>query len=149
MTFRLIRARPEAAYGAFLDPLALALWLPPGRMTGRMRRFDPGVGGGYEMSLYYPEDEPEAPGKAGPLEDRVHVRFEVLDPPRCIVETVWFDGPDPALRGEMTMTIGFAAAADGVMVSLACENLPPGIRPEDNDLGARQSLSQLAAFLER
>jgi hypothetical protein len=30
---------------------------------------------------------------------------------------------------------------------MLCENIPPGIRPEDNEAGSRQSLAQLAAYL--
>lgn len=33
-------------------------------------------------------------------------------------------------------------------VTLLCQNLPPGLRPEDNDTGARMSLEQLARRVE-
>ena len=46
-----IKATPEALYGAFTDPTALAVWLAPGDMTGEVHRFDGRVGGGYQMSL--------------------------------------------------------------------------------------------------
>jgi uncharacterized protein YndB with AHSA1/START domain len=56
-TSRVIRARPEELYEAFIDPAALAAWLPPAEMTGEIHEFDARVGGGYRMSLFYPPDE--------------------------------------------------------------------------------------------
>jgi uncharacterized protein YndB with AHSA1/START domain len=57
-TSRVIRARPEELYEAFLDPAALIDWLPPAEMTGQINEFDARVGGGHPMSLFYPPDEP-------------------------------------------------------------------------------------------
>ena len=142
---RLIPAPPPAVYEAFTDPTALAQWLPPGEMTGEIHAFDGRMGGGYEMSLYYPPGEDHTPGKTAAHEDRVKVRFARLDPPRRIVQAVTFQTDDPAIKGEMTMTITLEPAAGGTMVSLDFDNLPPGVKPEDNDEGARLSLDQLAA----
>ena len=47
---RIVRARPEELYAAFLDPAALIDWLPPAEMTGEIHEFDARVGGGYRMS---------------------------------------------------------------------------------------------------
>ena len=58
---RVIRARPEELYEAFIDPAALAAWLPPAEMTGHIHEFDARVGGGYRMSLFYP------PGEVAPV----------------------------------------------------------------------------------
>lgn len=52
-TSRIIAAPLEALYAAFMDPVALAAWLPPGEMAGRVHEFDARVGGGYRMSLFY------------------------------------------------------------------------------------------------
>jgi uncharacterized protein YndB with AHSA1/START domain len=56
-TSKIIWARPEELYAAFLDPAALIDWLPPAEMTGEIHEFDARVGGGYRMSLFYPPDE--------------------------------------------------------------------------------------------
>jgi uncharacterized protein YndB with AHSA1/START domain len=37
-TSRVIKARPEELYAAFLDPAALIDWLPPAEMTGEIHR---------------------------------------------------------------------------------------------------------------
>ncbi len=119
-------------------------WLPPGEMTGRIHEFDARVGGGYVMSLYYRESETLNRGKTSDREDRVRVRFTELSPPHRIVEAITFESDDPALAGEMTLTVTIEPVPDGANVTLLFENLPPGLRPEDNELGARQSLEQLA-----
>ncbi|HEX2204750.1 MAG TPA: SRPBCC domain-containing protein [Longimicrobium sp.] len=145
---RTIRARPEALYAAFTDPDVLVEWLPPAEMTGAIHAFDARVGGGYRMSLFYPPTEPVHRGKSAEREDRVDVRFVELDPPRRIVEAVRFESDDAAFGGEMTMTITFDEVPGGTEVTLAFANLPPGLRPEDNDIGARMSLEQLARRFE-
>jgi len=147
-TSRIIAAPPERIYDAFLDPVALAQWLPPAEMTGIVHEFDGRVGGGYVMSLFYPPDEQEDRGKTADREDRVEVRFIELTPPHRIVETIRFVSDDPAFQGEIRMTATFAEAAGGTEVTLLFENLPPGLRAEDNDEGARLSLAQLARRFE-
>jgi hypothetical protein len=49
-TSRVIKAPCKALYRAFTDPAALAVWLSPGEMTGKVHAFDARVGGGYRMS---------------------------------------------------------------------------------------------------
>jgi uncharacterized protein YndB with AHSA1/START domain len=139
---RVIAARPEEIYAAFMDPAALVAWLPPGEMTGRIHEFDARVG--YRMSLYYPPTERAFRGKTSEREDMVTVRFVALAPPRRIVQAVTFHSDDPAFSGEMTMVVTLEPVAGGTEVAIACTNLPPGLRPEDNEAGTRLSLEQLA-----
>ena len=147
-TSRIIKARPERAYAAFMDPTALAKWLPPGEMTGKVHAFDARAQGGYEMSLFYPESERKFRGKTLDREDRITVRFEELVPARKIIEAVTFHSVDPAFSGEMRIEITFDAVASGTEVTFTCTNLPPGLRPEDNEAGTRLSLEQLARYVE-
>jgi uncharacterized protein YndB with AHSA1/START domain len=56
-TSRVIKAPREALYRAFTDPAALAVWLAPEGMTGKVHEFDGRVGRGYRMSLFYPSSE--------------------------------------------------------------------------------------------
>jgi uncharacterized protein YndB with AHSA1/START domain len=147
-TSRVIRARPEELYAAFLDPAALIDWLPPAEMTGEIHEFDARVGGGYRMSLFYPPDERAFRGKTSDREDMVNVRFVELAPPRRIVEAVSFVTADPAFFGEMTMIATFEEVSGGTEVTLVFENLPSGLRAEDNEAGPRLSLEQLARSFE-
>lgn len=147
-TSRIVQAAPEEAYAAFLDPVALAAWLPPAEMTGRIHEFDASIGGGYRMSLFFPESERAFRGKTADKEDMVDVRFLELSPPHRIVEAINFVTTDPAFLGEMVMTATFAAVPGGTEVTLLFENLPPGLKPEDNHAGAGLSLDKLARYLE-
>jgi uncharacterized protein YndB with AHSA1/START domain len=145
----LIKASQETLYRAFTDPAALASWLAPGDMTGEVHRFDLSVGGGYQMSLYYPTSETTARGKTSAKEDRYTARFVELAPPSRIVEVITFDSVDPAFLGEMIMEVTFEAETDGTAVSVVFKDIPPGIRPEDNETGTRSALEKLARYVER
>jgi hypothetical protein len=48
----------------------------------------------------------------------------------------------------MTMTARFEPHGDGTEVTLVFENLPAGVRPEENAEGGRLSPEQLARRLE-
>lgn len=147
-TSQFVKAPPAEVYAAFMDPAALVDWLPPAEMTGQIHAFDGRVGGGYRMSLFYPPSERTHRGKTAEREDRMTVRFVELTPPHRIVYAVNFDSADAAFQGEMTMTWTFKAEPGGTRVTVATENLPPGVRPQDNDEGARLSLEQLARRFE-
>jgi uncharacterized protein YndB with AHSA1/START domain len=147
-TTRLIKASREALYRAFTDPEALALWQAPDGMTGKVHEFDGRVGGGYQMSLYYPSSEQVYRGKTSEREDRYTSRFVELTPPARIVEAITFDSTDPAFAGEMTMAVTLEEREGGTEVTLLFENIPPGIRPEDNDAGTWSSLEKLARYVE-
>src|SRR5437588_6349158 len=96
---KFLKATPESLYRAFTDPAALAVWQAPGDMTAEVHSFDNRVGGGYQMSLYYPASERTAPGKTAAREDRYTSRFVELTPPTRIVEAITFDSGDPAFAG--------------------------------------------------
>ena len=145
---KLIKASPAAVYRAFTDPAALAVWLAPEGMSGTVHRFDARAGGGYQMSLYYPASEQTARGKTSAREDRYTARFVELTPPRRIVEAITFDSVDTAFAGEMIMVVTLEAEDGGTRVSILFKDLPPGIRPEDNEAGTQSSLEKLARYVE-
>ena len=145
---KLIKASPETLYRAFTHPEALAVWLAPGEMTGKVHRFDLSVGGGYQMSLFYPQSEKEFRGKTSEREDRYTARFVELTPPKRIVQAITFDSDDPAFAGEMIMEVTFEAKDSGTSVTFVFKNIPSGIRPEDNKAGTRSTLEKLARYVE-
>ncbi|RPJ51695.1 MAG: ATPase [Chloroflexi bacterium] len=146
---QLIHASPEALYQAFTDPAALEVWLVPGDMTGKIHDFDHRVGGGYQMSLYYPSSSPDARGKTAEKEDRYTARFVELNPPKRIVEAITFDTDDPAFSGEMTMVVTLEPRENGTSVTIAFKDIPPGIRPADNEAGTQSSLEKLARYVQQ
>ncbi|MFP3947907.1 MAG: SRPBCC family protein [Gemmatimonadota bacterium] len=145
---RVIGASREACYRAFTDADSLGAWLAPEGMTGRVHEFDPRVGGGYRMSLFYDSPGDADRGKTTGNEDRFAARFLELDPPRRIVQVIEFESDDPAFSGSMTMTVLLHDHEDGTEVTIAFDGIPPGIRPEDNEAGTRSSLEKLALRLE-
>ncbi|MEV5409843.1 SRPBCC domain-containing protein [Thermopolyspora sp. NPDC052614] len=144
---RVVAASPPRVYQAFVTADEYLAWLPPDGMTGRMIRFDARPGGGYRMELRY-RDPQGAPGKTTADADVVDVRFIELRPPSRIVQEVDFDSDDPAFAGSMRMTWTFVPVEGGTKVEVRCENVPPGIRPEDHAAGLTASLANLAAFVE-
>ena len=145
---KFIKAPQQTLYRAFTDPAALAVWLAPGDMTGVVHSFDYRVGGGYQMSLYYPSSKLPSRGKTSEREDRYTARFVELAPPEKIVEAITFDTFDPAFSGEMIMEISLEPGHGGTTVSVVFKNIPPGIRPEDNEVGTQSTLEKLARFAE-
>ena len=145
---RIIKAPRQAVYRACLDPDALAAWRAPDNMEGRMHAFDPREGGTYRMSLTYRDRRQSPGGKTSEDTDTFQGRFVELVPDEKIVEAVTFDSSDPAFAGEMKITTSLADAGGGTEITILCQDLPPGIRPEDNEMGTRQSLRKLAVILE-
>jgi uncharacterized protein YndB with AHSA1/START domain len=144
---KFIKASPEALYRAFTDPAALPAWFAPGDMTGEIHSFDGRVGGGYQMSLYYSSSDKVSRGKSSEKEDRYTARFVELTPPKRIVQAITFESDDPAFSGEMTMEVTFEAEEEGTTVSILFKNIPPGIRPEDNETGTQLTLENLARYV--
>lgn len=145
---KIIKAPREAVYRAFVDPDALATWLPPAGMSGYVHAFEPRVGGEIRMSLRY-RDPKNALGKSAADTDTFRCRFAELVAPEKIVWIVAFESADPAFAGEMTMTTTLADTPAGTEIAMVCENIPKGISPQDNVMGCRSSLQNLAALLEK
>ena len=144
---RVINMPPEAVYRAFLDQDAVAAWLPPGSMRGVVHAFEGQEGGAFSMSLVYPEGDRSALGKTSESTDTFRGRFAKLVPNEQVVWAVQFESADPSFAGEMTVTTTLAPTGSGTTVTIRCDNIPPGIRPEDNEAGCRSTLEKLAAYL--
>jgi uncharacterized protein YndB with AHSA1/START domain len=134
-------------YRAFLDQDAVVAWLPPGSMRGVVHAFDAREGGAFSMSLLYPEGDRSARGKTSERTDTFQGRFAKLLPYERIVWAVEFESADPSFAGEMMVSTTLEAAGSGTKVTMLCENIPAGVRPEDNEAGCSSTLEKLAAFL--
>ncbi|HTH52695.1 MAG TPA: SRPBCC family protein [Edaphobacter sp.] len=145
---QLIRAPQKTIYEAFLDPARLAQWRAPTGMKAHVHSFDPREGGAYRLSLTYTNPESSQRGKTTFDTDTFQGRFLELAPYERIVEAITFESSNPGLAGVMIVTSTFALAGQGTEVTVICANLPPAIRPEDNELGCRLSLQNLARLVE-
>jgi len=144
---RLIKAAPDKLYHAFTDPAALESWMAPGDMTGKVHSFDLSVGGGYVMSLYYPENTAKSRGKTTDREDRYTARFITLQEYKKIVMGIRFESGSPGFVGEMIMEVRFERQGTATLVTIIFTNLPLGVRPEDNEKGTEQSLDKLEQYV--
>ena len=145
---RIVKAPRQAAYRACLDPEAVAAWRAPDGMKGHMHVFDAREGGTFRMSLTYQDPQHSPGGKTSTDTDTFHGRFVELVPDEKIVEVIEFESVDARFAGEMKITTSFADTDEGTEVTMLCQDIPAGIRPEDNEMGCRSSLQNLAALIE-
>jgi uncharacterized protein YndB with AHSA1/START domain len=115
-------------------------------MTSEVHEFDAREGGTVRVSLTY--DAPDRTGKTAGRTDTYRGRFVRLVPNELVVEVDEFETDDPALRGEMTITIGLSDADGGTELVATHEGLPQGVSAADNETGWRETLARLAALVE-
>ncbi|MBI2526895.1 MAG: SRPBCC family protein [Candidatus Rokubacteria bacterium] len=143
---RQVKAPRATVYSALVDADAIAKWRAPDGMTSQVHTFEGREGGKFRISLTY--DGPTGLGKTTAHTDTYHGRFVKLVPNERVVEVVEFETADPALRGEMTITIALADADGGTELLAVHDGLPRGLSPTDNETGWRMALAKLAALVE-
>ena len=134
---RVFRAPPERVYRAFLDPQAMAKWLPPHGFTCVVHRMDANVGGVFRMSF------------KNFANGQVHSfggEYLALTPGEYISYTDKFDDPD--LPGEMKVDISLKATSVGADIQITQSGIPSVIPTEACYLGWQESLDQLANIVE-
>jgi uncharacterized protein YndB with AHSA1/START domain len=134
---RVLRATPEKVYRAFLDPDAMAKWLPPNGFTGRVHHMHARVGGTYKMSFTN-----FSTGHSHSFQGE----FLELVPHERIRHTDQFD--DPNLPGKMQTTITLTKVFCGTELNIVQEGIPDVIPPEACCLGWQESLTLLAKLVE-
>lgn len=134
---RVLSAKADRVYRAFIDPDAMAKWLPPHGFTGKVHEMDARVGGVYKMSFtnFSTGSSHSFGGK-----------FVEMVPNQRLRYTDRFD--DPNLPGEMMTTIDIKPVSVGVEVNITQEGLPEVIPVEACYLGWQQSLTMLAQLVE-
>jgi uncharacterized protein YndB with AHSA1/START domain len=134
---RVVRATPERIYRAFLDPDAMAKWLPPYGFTCKVHHMDAKVGGAFKMSFTnFTTGHGHSFG--GEYRELVpHERIRYSDK---------FD--DPNLPGEMETTVSLRQVTCGTELSIVQEGIPEAIPVEMCYLGWQESLSQLVKLVE-
>jgi uncharacterized protein YndB with AHSA1/START domain len=134
---RVLRATPEKIYRAFLDPDAMAKWLPPDGFTGKVHQLEARVGGVHRMSFtnFSTGHSHSFGGKF--LELLPHERLRYTDR---------FD--DPNLPGELQVTVTLKKVSCGTELTVVQEGVPEVIPPEACYLGWQESLLHLAKLVE-
>ena len=134
---RVFRAPPDRVYRAFIDPDAMAKWLPPHGFAGRVLSMEARVGGSYRMQF----TNLSSGGTHAFGGDYVE-----LVPGERIVHTDRLD--DPNLPGEMRTTIQLKKVMTGTEVSIVQAGIPAVIPTEMCYLGWQESLQLLALLVE-
>jgi uncharacterized protein YndB with AHSA1/START domain len=139
-----IAAPRDQIYAALLDRDALAAWLPPAGMTGRVLELDARPGGIFRMEMTYLDD---TPGKSGGHRDVTESTFVELEPDVRVIQRVHFQSDDPAFAGPMTMTWSLRDHRDGTLIEIRADDVPHGISADDHAAGLASSLDNLARHI--
>ena len=134
---RVLRGTPERVYRAFLDPDAMAKWLPPNGFTGKVHEADARVGGAHRMSFTNFSTGASHSFGGRYLELKANERLRYTDK---------FD--DPNLPVEMTVTVILKAVSCGTELSVVQEGVPEVIPVEACYLGWQESLEALARLVD-
>lgn len=134
---RVFAAAPEKVSRAFLEPDAVASWLPPFGYTCTVQELDARVGGRHRMTFRnFSTGEGHSFGG----------QYLELVPGERLVYTDAFD--DPNLPGEMKVTVTLAAVSVGTEMNVVQEGIPDVIPAEACYLGWQESLRKLARLVE-
>lgn len=134
---RVLRARPERVYRAFIDPDAMVKWLPPNGFTAKVHHMDARVGGTYKMSF--------TNFSTGTSHSFGGEYLELTSPERLRYVDK-FD--DPSLPGAMQVTVSLKQVSCGTELSVVQEGVPDVIPAEACYLGWQESLVLLAKLVE-
>ena len=134
---RVLKTSPERLYRAFLDPDALAKWLPPNGFTAHVHHLDPRVGGRFKMSFTNFTTGHAHSFGGEYLELLPHQRLRYTDV---------FD--DPNLPGQIQVTVTLKKVSVGTDLQITQEGIPDVIPPEACYLGWQESLTLLTKLVE-
>lgn len=134
---RVVRSTPEKLYRAFLEPEALAKWIPPYGFTAKVHHLDARVGGTFRMSFTNFTSGNSHSFGGEYLELVPHERLRYTDK---------FD--DPNLPGVITVTVVLKKVSCGTEVNIEQAGVPAVIPAEACYLGWQESLAQLAQLVE-
>ena len=134
---RVLRAKPEKVYRAFVDPEAIARWLPPNGFTCKVDQLDAKVGGKFRMAFRnFSTGNGHSFGGT----------YLELVPGERLRYSDKFD--DPNLPGEMITTDTLHAVSCGTELNVVQEGIPAMIPTEMCYLGWQESLDHLARLVE-
>lgn len=134
---RVLAAKPEKIYRAFVESDAVASWLPPFGYLCTVHELDAREGGTHRMS--FRNFTTGASHSFGGT-------YLKLVPGETLVYTDRFD--DPNLPGEMKVTVVLKAVSVGTELHIEQQGVPDIIPPEACYLGWQQSLQKLARLVE-
>jgi len=134
---RILRTTPDKLFRAFLEPEAIAKWLPPNGFTCKVHHMDARVGGRHQMAFTnFTTGQSHSFGG----------KYIELTPGERISYIDKFD--DPQMPEEMSITIEFKKVSCGTEVMISQSGIPEEIPSEMCYLGWQESLILLAKLVE-
>ncbi len=134
---RVLRCPPSKLYRAFIEPHALAKWLPPYGFTCTVHHLEAKVGGTFRMSFHnFSTGNGHSFGG----------EYLELVPNERLRYTDQFD--DPALPGTIEVSVVLTPVVYGTELSITQSGIPDAIPLEMCYLGWQESLAQLALLVE-
>jgi uncharacterized protein YndB with AHSA1/START domain len=134
---RVLAAKPEKIYRAFLEADALAKWLPPNGFTCTVHHLEPKVGGTHRASFRNFTTGASHSFGGEYLELVPHERLRYTDR---------FE--NAGLPGQMQVTVTLKKVSVGTEVNIVQDGVPDAIPPEACYLGWQESLRNLARLVE-
>jgi len=134
---RVLRAAPDKVYRAFVDPVAMAKWIPPYGFSCTVHHMDVRVGGAFRMSFHN--------FSTGGADSFGGDYLEVV-PNERLRYTDRFDNPQ--LPGTLQVLVTFKAVVCGTDLEITQGGIPEAIPLEMCYLGWQESLAQLATLVE-
>jgi uncharacterized protein YndB with AHSA1/START domain len=134
---RVLAARPEKVYRAFIEADALAKWLPPNGFACTVHHLEPKVGGTYRASFrnFTTGDSHAFGGKYVELVPNERLRYSDR-----------FE--DPNMPGEIQVTVTLKKVSVGTELSIVQDGIPDAIPLDGCYLGWQHSLQNLAKLVE-
>jgi uncharacterized protein YndB with AHSA1/START domain len=134
---RVLATTPEKLYRAFLEPDAVAKWLPPNGFACTVHHLEAKVGGTHKMSFRnFTTGNGHSFGGT----------YLELVPNQRLRYTDKFD--DANMPGEMTVTVTLKKVLVGTELSIVQEGVPDVIPVEACYLGWQESLENLRKLVE-
>jgi len=134
---RVLATSPEKIYRAFIEPDAMAKWLPPNGFTATVHQMDAKVGGAHRMSFRnFTTGQSHSFGGT----------YLELSPGKRLRYTDKFE--DPQMPGDIQVTVTLTKVSVGTEISIVQEGLPDVIPVAACYLGWQESLRNLAKLVE-
>ncbi len=134
---RVLTTSPQKIYRAFIEPDAMAKWLPPNGFTATVHHMDARVGGSFRMSFRnFTNGQSHSFGG----------QYLELSPGERLRYTDKFE--DPSLPGDIVVTVILKKVSVGTEIHISQEGLPDLIPVEACYLGWQESLRNLAKLVE-
>jgi uncharacterized protein YndB with AHSA1/START domain len=134
---RVLTAKTERVYRAFLDADAMTKWLPPNGFTGKVHHIDAKVGGTYRMSFTN-----FSTGKSHFFGGE----YLELVPQERIRYTDRFD--NPKMAGEIQTIVTLKKVSRGTELNIVQDGVPDIIPAEACYVGWQESVNLLAKLVE-